>query len=450
MAVLFLNDNSAEPVSAPPEMPRLFVPSAVTTPSAARVLVVDDEELIVLALRETLTKEGYSVATAVSAEQALDLVSQEEFALILTDQKMPGLTGLQLLSEAKKIQPHATRVLITGVLDLDTVIASINKGEIYRFIVKPWLREELLATAANAVQRHDLICRNLALQHATQVMNQKLNELNRTLEIQVAREAEQNTQLGQLNRALEQNLNRSVELCVNTLQNFCPGLGGQARRVVELCRTMADSLDLPPEKRQILEMSAWLHDIGLVSVPRRLIKLWQNNPKVLNATELAQIKQHPALGQELAGFVHHLSEVGTVIRAHHERFDGSGYPDGLAGDAIPWLGRILAVAVAYAECAPRDWEPQAIETIQKGSGSVFDPEALRVLVRCRPRSSMPYKEREILLSELKSGMILAKGIYAANGLLLIPEGQILNDPAIDKLRNHNRVNPIHQSLLVYC
>jgi len=370
--------------------------------------------------------------------------------LILTDQRMPGLTGLQLLARAKEIQGNASRVLMTGVLDLSTVIDSINTGEIYRFMVKPWLREELLVTVSNAVQRHELICRNILLQQTTQAMNERLNELNHSLETKIADEKKQHQQLAELNEALEQNLRRSVELCVNTMQTFSPGLGAQARRVVEICRALADGLDLSQEKRQILEISAWLHDIGLVSVPRRLIKLWQTNPGGLNSNELSLIMQHPALGQELAGFVHHLAEVGMVIRSHHERFDGTGYPDGLAGDAIPWLGRLLAVAVGYAEGSHQEWDPEALEALQKKSGSAYDPEAVRLMARCRPRTSLAYKEREMMLSELKAGMILARGIYAANGLLLIPEGQILNEPAIDKLRNHNRVNPIRQSLLVYC
>src|SRR6185295_12866054 len=106
---------------------------------------------------------------------------------------------------------------------------------------------------------------------------------------------------------------------------------------------------LPPEERQVLEISAWLHDIGLVGVPRRLIRLWQKTPEALNPAELKLIHQHPALGEELAEFIHELSEVRRVIRAHHERFDGRGFPDGLRGESIPWLARVLAVAIACAE-----------------------------------------------------------------------------------------------------
>lgn len=419
-----------------------------TDPALHRILVVDDEEIVLVALRETLRREGYEVTTASEASAALTCLKQQTFSVILTDHQMPLMTGLEFLDQAKQIQPDATRILITAVLSLSTVIEAINKGEIYRFIVKPWLREELLVTIRNAVQRYELLCSNAVLQATTLAMNEKLTKLNRSLAEQIQREAEQNQQLAQLNEALAQNLERSVNLCLRTMETFYPVLGSQARRVFELCKAMGQTLQLPAEQRQILELSAWLHDIGLVGIPRHLIKQWQQDPESLEEAELALVQHHPVLGQELASFVNPLETVGTVIRAHHERYDGQGYPDQLTGENIPWLGRLLAVAVFYAECMHEGTE--AIDAVKLGSGSRFDPDSVRAFLRAFPRALVPRKEREVLLAELLPGMILAKGIYTANGMLLIPEGQKLSAPFIDKLRNHNRISPISQSLLVYC
>jgi hypothetical protein len=183
-------------------------------------------------------------------------------------------------------------------------------------------------------------------------------------------------------------------------------------------------------------------------VPRQLIRRWEQSPGSLTDAERALVQHHPVLGEELAAFVHHLTGVGPAIRAHHERFDGHGYPDGLRRENIPWLGRLLAVAVAYAES---DLEPkQASEMISQGSGSAFDPEAVRAFLRSLPKAVIPHKQREVLLAELRPGMVLAQGIYTATGILLIPDGQRLTATYIDKLLNHNRINPISQSLLVYC
>ena len=424
--------------------------SSETTPGQApnRILIVDDEEIVLIALRETLARAGYQVSTAGDPIPALELLAKHQFAVIISDQQMPSMTGLDFLTRAKQIQPDASRMLITAVLSLDTVIDSINRGEIYRFIIKPWLREELLVTVQNAVQRYELLCRNKSLHATALAMNEKLSQLNRELELQVKRVAEQNEELSRANEALELNLSRSVELCVQNMQTFYPTLGNQAKRAFEVCRSMGEVLNLPDEERQTLEIAAWLHDIGLIGVPRQIIRKWQQEPAELDEAERALIEHHTILGEELAGFVHHLKGVGALIRAHHERFDGMGYPDQLAGERIPWLARLLAVAVSFAES--RFEQEEAIQAVRLGTGNLFDPEAVRVFVRAIPKAAVPRKEKEVLLSELLPGMILARGIYTANGLLLIPEGQQLSGPYIDKLLNHNRINPINQSLVVYC
>jgi HD-GYP domain-containing protein (c-di-GMP phosphodiesterase class II) len=231
------------------------------------------------------------------------------------------------------------------------------------------------------------------------------------------------------------------------MQTFYPTLGTQARRVFELCKAVADGLKLPHDQRKTLEIAAWLHDIGLVGVPRLLIKRWEKDPHSLSVEERAVVEQHPILGEELAAFVHNLGEVGAVIRAHHERYDGTGYPDKLAAENIPWLARLLAVAVFYAESDHDATATAAL--IKSGSGSLFDPEAAQLFLRYLPEANVPRKEREVQLAEVRPGMVLSKGIYTANGMLLIPDGQRLSEAYIDQLNHHHRLTPIAQSLLVF-
>jgi HD-GYP domain-containing protein (c-di-GMP phosphodiesterase class II) len=239
-----------------------------------------------------------------------------------------------------------------------------------------------------------------------------------------------------------------MELCLHTMRTFYPTLGLQARRAAELCHSMAVALNLSADDRRLLDSAALLHDIGLVGVPRAIIRKWLENPASLDPAERALVEQHPILGQELAAFGSGLDKVGAIIRSHHERFDGKGYPDALAGENIPWLARLLAVAVAFASSKlDRD---DRLELIKRDSGAAFDPEAVRAFLKALPLAPLPRKEREILLAELRPGMVLAKGIYTANGLLLVPEGQQINATYIEKLLNHNRVQPITQSLVVYC
>ena len=409
-------------------------------PELKRVLIIDDEAVVLAALSKTLQLEGYEVSAVEDPLEAIQLVQTTPFSVILSDQQMPALSGLEFLSQAKEIQPNATRILITAVLSLNTVIDAINRGEVYRFIVKPWLREELLVTIKNASMRYELICRNAELHAQTTSMNQQLAA-------QLAQLDAQNQQLQQLNQTLHKNLDRSIQLCLKTMETFYPVLGQNARRVFAICHAMADSLRLPDDQRRVLEIGSRLCDIGLVGVPRELIRKWQETPDILSEDERAVVELHPALGEELVAFVADLEAVGPTIRAHHERYDGQGYPDKLSGDQIPWLARLLAVAVAYADHPSN--ESAALESIKTGSGQAFDPDAVRAFLRCLPAAKLPRSQRSVLLSELQPGMVVAQGIYTAYGILLIPDGQTLAEPHINLLRNHSRISPITQSLLVY-
>ena len=412
------------------------------------ILVVDDEKIFLSALHQTLLRSGHDAVACSSPLDALAALRQRKFSVIISDQLMPELTGLELLAQARTIQPYATRVLATAVLNLDTVIAAINKGEIFRFIIKPWLHEEFIATVKNAVQRYQLICQNARLQGTTQSMNAQLVDLNRSLEAQLQLTSSQNKRLGELNAALETNLFRSIELCVHTMQTFYPSLGTQARRVNELAHVMGELAKLSPDEQRTLESAALLHDIGLVGIPRQIIRRWQENPDLLPDAERALIEQHPILGQELAAFVSQLDQVGHIIRGHHERFDGHGYPDQRIGENIPWLARLLAVPAAFASFTHND--AAAVERIKAGADTAFDREAVKIFLHAQTMANVPRRERQINLNELRPGMVLASGIYTPNGLLLVPEGKTLNATYIEKVLNYNRFQPIVQTLTVYC
>jgi response regulator RpfG family c-di-GMP phosphodiesterase len=412
------------------------------------ILIVDDEPAVLATIEETLKRARYLTVAVSDPLVALEEIKKRKFSVIISDQRMNGMSGLELLAHARQLQPFATRILATAVLNLDVVVDAINKGEIFRFIIKPWLREEFLATIKNGVQRFELIFQNAHLQSATQSMNAQLVELNRALEQQVKLVASQNLQLSEVNTALEHNLARSLELCVHTMQTFYPTLGNQARRAAQVCKAIANVIELNSEDRRVLESSAMLHDIGLVGVPRKTIRQWQHEPNSLSKPERALIEQHPILGQELAAFTSNLDKVGEIIRAHHECYDGSGYPDRLVGENIPWLARLLAVTVAFVSSRYQDSD--AVEKVKLGSGTLFDPEALKVFLRAKTVASIPRRERQVTLAELRPGMVLARGIYTNTGMLLVPEEQQLNATFIEKVLNYNRIQPIPLSLVVYC
>ena len=124
---------------------------ANNTQEATRpILIVDDEEIVLVALRDTLLREGYTVISSPHAVHALSVLKEQEFSVVITDQQMPMVSGLDFLGQVRQIQPDATRILITAVLNISTLIDAVNKAEIYRFVVKPWSREELLDSVKSA------------------------------------------------------------------------------------------------------------------------------------------------------------------------------------------------------------------------------------------------------------------------------------------------------------
>lgn len=416
------------------------------SPIPSTILIVDDEPVVLSALQQTLERERFHVVACSSPTKALAILNERDFAVIISDQKMPEMLGLDFLIESRRIRPYASRILITAVLSLPTIVDAINKGEIFRFVAKPWLREELIATVRNAVQRHELVTHNTVLQAETQRLNDQLTAANTALAGQVNDLEQQRQNLDQANQKLAANYEHSLELCRRILTTYDPILGGQAKSLVEFAGLMSNTDLLDDSERHALRTAAWLCDLGLIGVPREMLRAFRSKMEELTERERAMLHNHPVYSQTLASLVDDGTGVGEVIRAHHERFDGLGYPDGLAGDAIPWPARCLAVAVGFVEAGL----PKAagIDLILAESGKAYDPEAVRLFLKVTNLAQLPRQVKEITLHELEPGMVLANGIYSPHGLLLIGEGQELSPGTIAKIRNHNQVTPISQRLLV--
>ena len=415
--------------------------------SSNSLLIVDDEPIVLAALKETLERERFQVVACASPVKALSILEERDFAVIISDQRMPEMLGLDFLVESRKLRPLASRVLITAVLSLPTIVDAINKGEIFRFVTKPWLREELLATVRNAIQRHELVTQNEVLMTRSQELNARLTAANGELEQKVKALEEQRRLLDGVNQELGARYENSLELCRRILTAYDPILGGQAKALVEFAKRMAETAHFTDAERHALASGAWLCDLGLIGVSRELLRAFRTNPGQLSERERATLHHHPLYSQTLASLVDPNPAIGEVIRAHHEHFDGTGYPDGLAGNKIPWPARCLAVAVSYIESGlPKQ---AAIDSLLAKSGSYYDPEAVRLFLKVSNLVHLPRQVREILLEELEPGMVLASGIYSPHGLLLIGEGQPLGPATIAKIRDHNQVTPISQRLLVY-
>ncbi|MDX2110025.1 MAG: response regulator [Verrucomicrobiota bacterium] len=412
-----------------------------------RVLLVDDEPIVLQALKEGLKQGSFETVAVSSCTLALEALQKYEFATIISDYKLPDSTGLQFFEKAKLIQPDSSRILITAYLSLNTLIKSINEGEIFRFLTKPWFLEELLTTTTNAIQRYALVKANKHLIDETSKLNSKLMEVNQQLEARMKDLSRQTVALDRANSDLQTSFDRSLELCYRILNTFEPWLGSHIRRVATLCDNMSTMGPFTEMEKRVLRASGWLCDLGMIGLPRTLLSQYRKAPGSLTPAEMKQVESHVILSQALASFLYNEETVGETIRAHHERFNGTGFPDGLAGDSIPWTARCLAVAVAFSEF---NSESESFTTfVLNRSGSSFDPEAVRLVLKVIDKAKLPKEFDQMMVDDLRAGMILASGIYNPNGLLLVAEDQMLTEATIAKIKNYNNLNQINQRLLVY-
>jgi response regulator RpfG family c-di-GMP phosphodiesterase len=412
------------------------------------ILSIDDDPLILKVLEDLVTRSGYQSVTTTSTDEALRYALDRKFAVVIADHNMPDMMGADLLHRFAQIQPAASRILITGIKSLEIVTAAVNSGEIFRFVTKPWISAEMMATLHNAVQRYELIETNRSLERTTLDLNQKLSDANSRLEKQLRELEAGKREVDLSHEALKTNFSRSLELCQRILSTFNPLLGEQAKAALKIAQIMAETHYFDEEQKHVLEVSARLYDIGLTGVPPGFMMAVQNNLEDTPPELKTIFQNHTIHGQTLASFVDLLKPVADTIRAHHERFDGGGFPDGLAGEMIPWPARCLAIIVYYVTCGlPHE---QAVDRILEQSGSVFDPDATRLFLRCTQESSLPRLVREVMVDELDVGMQLASGIYSPTGVLLVAEGYHLDENTIKKIRNYNASSSLLRQLLVYC
>lgn len=319
-------------------------------PDRQPVLLVDDDRSMLDSMRRLL-RHDYDVSVAESGEQALALFETcRPFTVIVSDLRMPGMDGVELLARTARKSPDTIRVLLTGFADLQAAMDAVNLGHVFRFLTKPCAPELIVLTVEAA-------CRQARLERD----HRELAGLKRC-------------------KKLFEGIIQGFSALVEARDLY---LAGHQRRVAALAVAMAGEMDLPEEERQALRVAGLLHDIGKIYVPADFL----NRPGALRPEERSIIQLHPLTGYEI---LKHLDEdwpVAVLIRQHHERLDGSGYPEGLKGGAIVRGARILAIAdVVDAMCSHRPHRPSmgitaALAEIEAGRDSLYDRPAANACLR---------------------------------------------------------------------
>ena len=357
----------------------------IATPAAegAGLLFVDDEVNIVRALERLFRDEPVRIYTAASGSAALELLEREPIEIIVTDYRMPGMCGIELLAQVRERWPDVLRMMLTGYTNLDIALEAINRGEVYRLITKPWSDEELRVTVRQAldtvrmrreIERLNELTReqNAALQQ----MNETLQGMNRTLEENVR---DRTKQVQEKHRELRLAYVSTVRALSEAIDAKDPYTRGHSERVGVYSSRIARQLDCPNRFVERIYLAGLLHDVGKIGIPDAII----TKPGRLTRVEYELIQKHPEIGARILEPVSFLSDLVPCVRHHHEWYDGSdrGYPDQLKGEQIPFPSRIILVADTveamtsdrpYRKALPLD---VVIREIEQFRGTQFDPVA---------------------------------------------------------------------------
>lgn len=399
------------------------------------LLAVDDEPNILAALRRLFRATGWRVLTAGHAEGALALLATEPVNAVLSDMRMPGMDGVQLLERVSQGWPGTARLLLTGQADLNSTIDAINRGRLHRYITKPWNDDELLLTLRQVAQNQQLEAEKLALERLTQQQNDELKTLNASLEMRVALRTEE---LAAANRRVKRNYLTSIKAFTALIELRGSAQVGHARQVADLTRRIAQAMTLDADTAHDLPIAALLHDIGHIGLSDAVLARPVNR---LDPDELRRYRLHPVLGEQALLASDDMQGVAPLIRAHHERWDGQGFPDGLRGAAIPLGARILALADTFEDLRSGRIDGQALSplearrTVLAARGSQFDPavvDAFASLFSAAPPKPAGVTRR-LRTAELRAGQTLAQDLVSPEGVLLLSTGQLLNDDLIGRI-----------------
>jgi putative nucleotidyltransferase with HDIG domain len=330
----------------------------------ARALIVDDEQAVCELLREKLQGENYDCRICLNGNEALDLLHGERFDVILSDLRMPRISGLEFLERAKAECPYAAFILVTGEHDVRVGIEAMKNGA-SDYVVKPFKLDEVFRRVTSALERKRL--------------ENEVEEYRQRLELMVE---ERTRQLRNALRRIEETYDQTLEALGAALDLRDASTAGHSSRVTQYALAVARAMACSAEELHELTRGAYLHDIGKIGIPDGI--LLKEGP--LTRQEQEVMRSHVSIGYQLVKRISFLLPAAEIVLAHQERYDGFGYPLGLRGNDIPLGARIFAVADTFdAMTSDRPYRralpcEAAFEEIQKEAGRQFDPEVVRVFL----------------------------------------------------------------------
>ncbi len=340
------------------------------TDGPVTLLVVDDDEAIRNAFRKFLVQEGYEVAVAATGEETLAILHRQKITGILLDVNLPDTSGIDLVPRIMELEPAVALLMLTAVNDASSAVLCMQRGAL-DYLLKPID----LAHLGRAVRR--------ALDHRHTLLEGR--QLTQRLKEEVARRVAER----RIEQATQERISAAtLDALINALEAKDPYLRGHSARVADLSASVAGHLGRPDEEVEAIRTAGHLHDIGKIGIRDEVL----NKQGPLSDEEYAHVKQHVLVGSRILAPLVHLQDVITFVRSHHERWDGLGYPDKLAGEAIPLGARVIgAVEIYDALTTSRSYQEKmdhqlAVERMRDLVGTAIDPvihEALAAVVSRR-------------------------------------------------------------------
>lgn len=310
-------------------------------------ILVTDDEIDNLQLFKRTLRNNYTVFLANSGFEAIEIMKNNKVDMIISDHKMPGMDGVELLKKTLTYNPDAIRILITAYTDSTSLISAINEGKIHRYIRKPWNPNDLLNTLEACFEVY------------------QLNLDNQSLALD-----------------LKELFSGTISAITEALDAKDHYTFGRSKRVTFYALKTGEALGLSDTELSELELAGLLHDIGMIGVPETIL----NKPGNLSSEEYDEIKKHVSTGMKILEEIKQLRSVIRIVSFHHEKYDGRGYPYKLIGDEIPIESQIIAIADAYdgmtSDRAYRKGLPHeyAVEEIKKASGTQFSPKVVEAFL----------------------------------------------------------------------
>lgn len=406
------------------------------------VLFVDDEPSILSALRRLFRPQGYRILLAESGAAGLDLLRKENVDLVVSDMRMPEMDGATLLEKVREGWPAVGRILLTGYADIGSTVAAINRGQIHRYVAKPWDDRELVLCVQDGLERRRLEQENKALLRLTREQNDQLQALNTSLTERVkARTAE----LEQVNAMLEtsfaqvqENFLLSINVFAGLVELRSSGLAGYSRQVADLARRTARRMNGGAMLEEDVYIAGLLHEIGKIGFPDSLLR---KPLSAMSSDEVALYRRHTLHGEAALLPLARLQRVARFVRNHHERIDGKGFPDGVSGEAVPLGAQILSVSSDYhsaqsGRLSLKRYSPaEAQALIRGGAGTRYEiavVEAFELALGDEPTDKP--QDRELQAHEVMPGMVLSRDLLSPQGTLLLAAGFVFDVRVVKQLR----------------